>query len=677
MIAPPVAERPLPAPGLGIKVDPSPTFSNASKVSLENVPPAFPAIDTSKAKWGYFWMFSDGSFSSVDTNALERSFVIGPAVTSHMALRGKYQDGDEPPIATRIINGSHNAVGAVSLPSVLSGKSVKEDSIHPQFRAARRGDSIYFAVVVRNRSADPSGATGSTTRSGKVLLRFPTRAFTYDHQVFPAANVTAVSGEQNHNVGVASLNGTVRTWQITNLPAGQERTFFVCLKVKTTADTPSVHLIGIDLQWDGDLVNASPYPNPYPVSTVSAVSNEKPLFTDGPTESPSVNFKGDSYTSIAINRSRDPNGMLVFPSIVPPAQSAPAHAFEYLTHIENLGEVTAVNLGANTYLSPKMDKASFNYAWPQHFRFPFPTETTLTVDTFPGGGDSIKWLFKRAFLLGVVSAANGPGGNQLHNKADFNFHIRLKPGQPLNDGDRIPAYMTVRMMNNNALGPGNANRFVVEDQEQSDPVYIHVAKPPRLAFGSILGLKVYRFLNGSDSVGTKGAALTLRVPLFKPRQYASSSGLLHRSPHLFWQFEAGFGNSTFQNSAGNKRFETKYVQVTPVQLRFIQPVYRPFLCIGASAGYSLAYAYRGLAEGRETPSPVGFGKRLEHELAFSIDLQNAVDVPCLTLGAGYKFRQNRYFGASQHYRFPFVYAQVDVVRFARRFAKVWTKIYRW
>ena len=37
------------------------------------------------------------------------------------------------------------------LPSVLDGQTNREDSIHPQFRAARPGDSIYFAVVVRNR----------------------------------------------------------------------------------------------------------------------------------------------------------------------------------------------------------------------------------------------------------------------------------------------------------------------------------------------------------------------------------------------------------------------------------------------------------------------------------------------------------------------------------------------
>ena len=656
----------LEAPFTEITETTLPTGS-AKRLTLVNPPTILPS-SSPKAGWSYFWMFSDGTFLPQDSNQLDKSF--RQTTTALVALRGKYQDGKEPPLTRKSI-----AVGggtSTVLPSVLDGQTNREDSIHPQFRAARPGDSIYFAVVVRNRIKE--GA-----RSGKVLLRFPSRSFEYGKQVFPADNIAAESGEQPHLVGVASIDGGVRTWRISNLPAGQERTFFVALKVKDGADTIP-HIIAIDLQWDGDVVNSTPYPNLF-YFPPSAPSKEGIRFGgDSPTTSPSVNFRGDSYTAINVNRSRDPNGLVVFPSVVPPSKSAPAYQFTYEVHVENLGTITANNVGAGVYLDGAyMDKSSFFYDPTDKSGFPYPAATNLhSLSTFPGNSDSVKWVFRGANLAGrgLSTLLENPTPNgALNNKAKFNFGIKFIGGKILTEEQKIPAYLIISMMNNN-VGTGSAE-FVVEDWERSAIENIHVAKPPRLPYGAIFGGKVYRFLANPDSVGTQGFALTARLPLFRPRQYMGGNGRLYRSPHLFWQLEAGLGSSTFLNSAQTLRQETRYVQFTPIQLRYIQPVASPYMCVGVSAGYNIAYAYKGLSSGRKISAPSGFGKRLEHEFAISFDVQNAIDVPSVTFGVGYKWRQSQYFGTTGNFKYPFAYVQVDVVRLAKRFAKVWQKVYRW
>lgn len=642
---------------------------SAKHLTLVNPPALINPTDLSRAGWSYFWMFSDGTFLPQDYNQLDKSFPR--ATTAVVALRGKYQDGAEPPLTRRSI-----AVGggtSTVLPSVLDGKTSREDSIHPQFRAARPGDSIYFAVVVRNRIQEG-------TRSGKVLLRFPSRSFEYGRQVFPANNIAAESGEQPHLVGVASIDGSVRTWRINNLPAGEERTFFVALKVKDGADTIP-HIIAIDLQWDDDAINSTPYPNLF-YFPPSAPSEEGIRFgADSRTTSPSVNFRGDSYTAINVNRSRDPNGLVVFPSVVPPSNACPAHQFRYEVHVENLGTRTANNVGIGAYLDGAyMDKPSFFYDPTDKSGFPYPANTDLySLSRFPGNSDSVKWVFRGANLAGRGTAAtlleNPTPNGALNNKAQFHFDIKFTGEKILTEEQKIPAYIIVSMMNNN-IGAGDAE-FVVEDWERSKVENIHVASPPRLPYGSIFGGKVYRFLANPDSAGTQGFALTARLPLFRPRQYLNENGQLYKSPHLFWQLEAGLGRSTFLSSAHTQRYETRYVQLTPVQLRYIQPIRSPYFCAGVSAAYNVAYAYKGLSGGREKSAPSGFGKRLEHEFAVSLDVQNAIDVPSVTLGVGYKWRQSQFFGTTSNFKYPFAYAQIEVVRLAKRFAKVWQTVYRW
>lgn len=640
--APPLP--PAPAPGLTISES---ADAVRKQLTLTNIPPMTGIIDPSRASWNYFWMFEDGSFAKDNTTVVEKSFPSNQNVT--VVMRGRYHDGKEPPLRTVITSGGGSGT---KLTSVLDEKGIREDSIHPNINAARLGDSLFFAIVVRNRS--------ETTRSGNVLLRYPVNNFEYKGQVYPRAGITALSGEQSHPLGVATLNGAIRTWQIDNMARGEERSFFVCLTVNPDADTTSMHIIAIDLQWDGDADNSTPYPYLFP--TESAPPQEGRFFTDGTTESATVNFKGDSYTTIRINRARDPNGMLVFPAIIPPAPSSPAHAFRYETHVENLGSASATHLGVANYMSPLLNYSTFDYLWKAGFNFPFIGSTTMTVQAFQNVSDSIKWNFTNANLQGVT-----PTGSSL-NKASYMLNIRMKTGLLLREGDKIPAYMIASM-----ISPGN----VVDDWEKSDPVYIHVNKPPRLPYGTIIGAKAYTFLKGKDSVGTRGLALTARLPLFRPRQYLNANGELMHSPHLFWQFEAGFGQGTQRNTARTERYSTRYVQITPAQLRYIQPIIAQRVCVGLSAAYNLAYVYDGRFEGRSVTVPSAFSNRLEHEGSVSVSLQNDIDVPSLTLGFGHNFRRSRYFGATQRFDYPFVYAQLDVVRLACRFAKVWNRVYRW
>lgn len=637
--APPVA---APASNLTINETPS---TGGKTLSLLNIPPILNPSDPDNASWNYFWMFEDGTFAKDNTNTLEREFPANQNVT--VILRSRYHDGKEPPLRTVVTSGGGSGT---KLASVLDEKAGREDSIHPNIRAARLGDSLFFAIVVRNKN--------ETLRSGNVLLYFPENNFEYRGQVYTHAGVSKSGGEQSYPLGLPNLDGAIHTWRLTDMGRGEERSFFVCLVVKPTADTTAMHLIAIDMQWDGDTANDTPYPYLFPTSPPPPNEGTK-FFKNDLTESPTVNFRGDSYTTIRINRARDPNGMLVFPAVIPPASSSPAHAFRYETHVENLGNATATDLGVGTYLKPALNYSTFDHVWPNNFYFP-PGSPTLQVDAFTGGSDSIKWNFKNVNLQGVT-----PSGSK-DNKANFMFAIRMKAGTVLNEGDKIPAYMVASMINGSN---------VVDDWEKSDPVYIHVVKPPRLRYGSVFGVKAYTFLEGKDSVGTRGLALTARVPLFRPRQYPTATGLLARSPRLFWQFEAGWGQGT--ELGGSRRYSTEYLQITPVQLRYIQPVIGRYLYVGVSAAYNLAYVYNGAFEGRDFGRPANFSDRLEHEAGFAVTVQNHVDVPSVTLGIGRNFRRSTYFGPAHSFDYPFAFIQLDVVRLAPRFAKVWKKVYRW
>lgn len=218
------------------------------------------------------------------------------------------------------------------------------------------------------------------------------------------------------------------------------------------------------------------------------------------------------------------------------------------------------------------------------------------------------------------------------------------------------------------------NASFVEDEEETGPAIVQVRKPGRPCYGWLLGVKVHNHLPNPDSLRNTGVNLTFQIPLINPRQDVLKSKFLN-PPSWFWQFELGLGQSTFNAPSEPDRYTARYVHLTPAQIRYTNIPAGP-LTLGVSAGYSLCYVYGAEKDNVKTTLKSGFGDRLEHELAASLDVFNLTGVPGIALGVGYKHRFNHLFADKVDYGFPFASLQLNFARFQKSQIQIWNKIYR-
>jgi hypothetical protein len=152
-------------------------------------------------------------------------------------------------------------------------------------------------------------------------------------------------------------------------------------------------------------------------------------------------------------------------------------------------------------------------------------------------------------------------------------------------------------------------------------------------------------------------------------------------PRVFWQFELGLGRSAFERPGDGDLYETRHVQFTPAQVRIFSKkmlhLSNFFFYWGGSAGYTANFITKGSVNGTTQTLPSAFGKRLEHELAASLEISTRIGVPSFTLGAGYKYRQNQITGSTVTYGYPFISLQADIVRYRKRMFQFWTTTQRW
>ncbi len=603
----------------------------------------------SRVGWLHFTMFSDGSFSRREV--VVKTFGSTGEKAFRKDRKGKYTSQPNPPHSARTITISTTHPPPLpSVPDPFALRAAQTDSIHPEWNAAALLDTHYFAIVLKN--TDPE-----ISQTGTLSLRFPTDAFDFDGTVFPPNPAVFGSLATYTDDGdEAHRPGTIVTWQVNNLSPRDSQTIFVKLKVKDqVADSIQRIQISSNLRFSNAQQTT---PGAQPFLIVKSTSETR---VTNPYQ-----FRETNATVVAINAARDPNSLSVQPQRLPPAGNAPAHTLRYTVNVENEGSAMAKFLFVDIVFDPKIKSGVPVFATALHF----PNANTTSADdgirfssiTKGWNGNTLSLLFNNANLAMAIDQ-----DSNYYAKASFDIEVETAEGIELQEGETISSKALIRM---------KSTFTSKDDSVWTDPAVVRIEKPGKIPFGCVLGIKGHTNVFSPDSaVRTRGVDLTFRFPIIN-RRISNLSGSNVLPPRLFWQIEAGWGTGSFQHPTDGGAFETRYVHFTPALIRYFQPFHAGayFMYTGLSAGYSAGYIYSGKSGGLTATLPPGFGKRLEHEVALSIDLSNRIDVPAWTLGLGYKFKWNNLLSQNVSYNFPFVYLQLDIVRFNHRFVKLWEKV---
>lgn len=595
-----------------------------------------------RASWRYFWMIDEGLFGSDSTVSHQFSNDGNREVMTK--VRGRYSDTPEPPamrVAPRVTGQSSTLAFPQPLDTILNKTEV---GIVPNWTAARRGDTVYLALTVRNRS--------DVTRSGYLKLLMPKEEFRYFDEVFPTKSVKfgTLSEQTVYDAG-GGVAGNLCEWRIDALPSGKTQTLFIETVVTSAAHDSLAYTLEVDAQWDDELPSLSSS-----TATLFNLGSGPSKNGGAPVYNP-VYFSQEARTTIAVNQARDPNALTVTPNTVPPAATAPAHTLTYRVDVENTGSATATALDVEVFFEDRhidLTPTSFSDVLEMHFPAG-PSVKNVTQN-----------LNRLTFHFEGINLAPGQYASSEYSQGYFTFTAKSKPGITLNDGDEIRARAIIRM-----------GAIVVEDTVATAPAVVHVREPQRMCYGPLLGVKFFNNLPNPEPVVNTGGALTLMVPLYRPKGNLLNSYTIKNQPKLFWQFELGAGTSTFDGLSDTARIKTNYVHVTPALLRYTGGRIPNVTSFGISAGYSLDFVYSGKENGSKLALKSGLGGHLEQELAASVDFFNLDAVPGITIGAGYKYRWNNLLADPVNYSFPFVYAQINFIHFHKRSVQVWNKLYRW
>lgn len=657
--------------------------------------PPLPWLNEEEKKrvgWAYFWMFSDGIF-------YQDSFVQrgnwGSSTTGNInlevagKLRGKYTPPDDPRLKRANISANTSIPSRTPPHSMFPSTSTEECMIVPEWRGARLGDSVFLALVVKNRNQD-------LIRSGDITIWFPREVFQYKDEIFTSPRV-APFNEPSGGMDVASdprLPGRIMTWHFGALQPQEEKALFICLEVTDIAryDSSSYDIL-LDLDWDpvvtpvtggGTIINPDAIQvTPKKIINLFGSTRE----SSGSQENPLV-FEQDAETTISVNFARDPNTLTVLPNVIPPSRNAPSYNFTYTVTVENVGTADVGNLTIVADFEQEMGKPNQLTAFDLNFK----KNTALgsgcrkepQPDNFYNRGN---WIVDTSYfwcwscIMMGPSMLNGRAISLDDRSGSYRFNTFSKSNIVLNEGDSISATALIKMKNDNICEydltqPRPDNQNFIEDIVRTGKANIYIRKPERMPYGLLFGLKWHQDLSDS-SITNRGLNLTLMYPLINPRGNSIFDPYIRHTPNWFLQFELGYGRSEFNtpNDLGRYRFD--YIHITPAMVRYVQPVrignFRTHA--GLSLGYSTGIIYKATLRGINVGMPSNFSKRLEHELVASIDLLNMVRVPGLSIGLGYKLRTNNFGNQSVQNSYPFWYAQFNFMHLTRRHVRLMNRIY--
>lgn len=597
----------------------------------------------------YFWMTSDGQFSQKDT-ALFRFPKTG-TVEVKKKLRERYSTTDEPTPSSVVVTIPSDSAIVIS---PISNTPALTCRIIPEANQARLGDSVYIALLARNETQQMA--------SGYMNFFFPLNAFTdrvEPHFVFPdfttAAPPQAISYVDSWKAEANNLNGRVFSFAVNELAPFSEKAVFFVVKLKGGGELRDSTTHQLLLDWGLNRSDNKTLTDPDQGSSNIKLMSKK---NEEGAENTSPAFAARDTAHITLNKARDPNELLVTPThlyataYMPPAQRGQPIKMQFTLNTENVGNAVVNHLKTSTYFDPRINMSATTAAAGTQKSCenrPSAPGSTPCNTTFSTSGQQADWNVDH-ILLAPKSAPD-----VALRQAQLVMNTQTKGSLTFNPGDKITSRALIKFLNRNG---------VVEDSVWTNYAITEFVKPSKARYGLTGGVKLHHSMDAD--LLTRGANLTLRMPLDLRRNPWERIPHSQPLPRWYWQVEAGLGESKCPTRQDTSiAISYNFVRLSPANLRYYHPVNvaQWFRYVGFTAGYSADLVLGAL--------PVGMSSRSVHELAFTLDLSNRINVPAFTLGAGYKTRLGQDLPACD---MAFVYMQADFVRFRKGFAKLWNQV---
>ncbi|MFN4079785.1 MAG: hypothetical protein ACK4NS_02695 [Saprospiraceae bacterium] len=623
--------------------------------------PGFPHPPNPAPHFTYFWMTSDGQFSQRDTAVLGFSRnKSGDVVQIKKKERSRYSATEEPNpsrISVPIYSDSGIVISPISNTPAFFCRAV------PEATAARLGDSVYIALQVRNET--------ELKVSGNMNFFFPLDAFvdqSNPHFVFnvpdysTSAEPKGISyiGSAISEVGLRE--GRVFRFSIKDIDPFSEKAIFFVIRFKGVGDLrdSSTHQLFVD--WDLNRVHKNLIPdNPKQNNSGDLSSNQGPSVNKNNQENGAENayfpFTALDTVNIALSKGRDPNALSVAPkrhyasAYMPPSQRGKPIPMEFTLDTENLGSAVVSHLRTTTYFDPRIDMGATSVveSLSQSCENRPSTPGSSPCDySFVKNAQQANWNVQN-ILLAPRSAEASFRQARVVMRAQTKDNLYFAPG------DKIQSQSLIKFLNRSGI---------VEDSVWTNYAVTEFVKPAKARYGLTAGVKLHHSTDAATL--TRGANLTLRLPLDLRRNPWERTAGTQPLPRWYWQLEAGAGQSKCPLSQDpNAALSYNFVHLSPANLRYFHPVNLAqwFRYVGFTAGYSADLIIGTL--------PSGTSSRSVHELALSLDFSNRINVPAFTLGAGYKTRFGQDLSTCN---MPFVYLQTDFARFRKGFSKVWNTV---
>lgn len=664
--------------------------TNFHETCFSACPPGFSAGDTlcideieprseRYPDWKYFWEFGDGHYlraeGRADTVFHTYTREHSEAFQVSLSLTPIYSPTGRPP--------RRSAFTPIDTIEVIPDEpntnfseldSLEEIKVEPHWDAATPGDSVLFAVSLRNLTAEAS-------RDGYVCLAFPS-----DKVRMKDSWGLDLPGAVSRNL---SDGDSVYCWSFRDMPQGDEKTFFMEVELQnfSTEDTAREQLLyeygllwedqegrstslgcllgldqlqqqssgilpglgqqnsnntqGLGTKEQGDLPTVSEekqLPEP-PIALQQEVTtttiNES---TCGTVENPDI--MGALFTktnSIAVNHSRDPNDILVDKRWLPPG--AENVALTYRTRFQNLGTAPAEIISIQQALDavwhiPNGNANSYELQLSNLSQYEINQRTNWRQDRL-NNNVSI-WLIEpndvNGFASVLASPVDDPSPDSVGTKGAISYTLFTKLNKPLELGDSIVSFSDIIMDG----VPLKTNLAVTR-----------VREPGKFALPWYIGLKAG--INNQSSTGLFGGfeglhgGLTFRKGLQKleyshrPRPRISFSEL----PEWWYQAELMGSWHRFSDSIGLDR-EVIALDIVPLQVRYVPKPLRRLVAV--SGGINSSIALSSKIEGKSV-SYDGFFDRFDFFGFFDLAVLNTLGSPGLSLG----FRYNWLLGDSEIY----------------------------
>ena len=547
-------------------------------------------IDKKRAKWTYLWIIDDG-FVSFDS-----SFVYTEPGEHEvmLAMRPIYSGDDEPPIRRKKIR-INNGGGGTHARFSFFKPGIQEDArVDFQLDAARPKDTLITFISVRK------------IQHAHVQISFDKDDFTY------------VEGDMARGKGI--LEPEVFDMQAGDATHTERRVVSWPVDLQDMTDTVGEKIIlRLVVNEITDLPDAGKQ-----LSIGLGVDKTvvPGTYSSRTGDEPNVVIINSNYLPIAseqaisANKSRDPNQLVVVPTIAP-VDFDEFFNILYEIHFANVGGAQAKNLMMTLSRDRRISS-------PRLIKFvPYRTNLPILKREESTATETITW--NNIFLPGIPP--DSVNGNEGHVSIVYSPEkVKFKPG------DQLKASALIKMDG---------------DSLRTDTVVTTFRTFRGMPLPWAVGFKLSWNWNGDNNRRGPQAAFTFRKGLSRIKDAGWRNRYLRiQHPTWWWQGELGAGMSCFEPEG--KATRLYHLDVSPVTIMKVGPPLKhaqiPFLrkmplYWAVSAGYMASYVYKGIQNEQNVDlQQYSFGDRIIHSFILSAEIGNILGRNGLSVGGSVKFR---------------------------------------